>query len=89
MPARDISLAARAFSRETWGLGPLSPVDEDDESDLIGTVIDVGGGAADPDLVKTLVHGRLRRAVRAQTHIGHVRKDLARTIDLTNKNKRV
>lgn len=35
------------------------------------------------------VHGRLRRAVRAQTHIGHVRKDLAHTINLTNNNKRV
>lgn len=37
----------------------------------------------DPRKGDDSVHGRLRRAVRAQTHIGHVRKDLARTIDLT------
>ena len=52
-----------SFFPGTWGLGLVAPIDEDDESDLIDTIIDVGCGAADPVLVKTFVRG-LRPSVR-------------------------
>lgn len=40
-------------------LGPrlIGPVNEDDEQDLIDTILAVGGGVADPELVQAFVHG--------------------------------
>lgn len=46
-----------SFYPGTWGLGLIGPIDEADSEDLVATIERVGCGAADHDLVKTLVHG--------------------------------
>lgn len=51
------TMSGSSFFPGTWGLGLIGPVDEDDEQDLIDTIQAVGGGAADPTLVHTFVHG--------------------------------
>ena len=51
------TMSGSSFFPGTWGLGLIGPVDEDDEQDLIDTIQTVGGGAADPTLVQTFVHG--------------------------------
>ena len=51
------TMSGSSFFPGTWGLGLIGPVDEDDEQDLIDTIQAVGGGAADPTLVQTFVHG--------------------------------
>lgn len=50
-------MSGSSFFPGTWGLGLIGPVDEDDEQDLIDTIQTVGGGVADPELVRTFVHG--------------------------------
>lgn len=50
-------MSGSSFFPGTWGLGLIGPVDEDDEQDLIDTILAVGGGVADPELVQTFVHG--------------------------------
>ena len=51
------TMSGSSFFPGTWGLGLIGPVDAKDEQDLIDTIQTVGGGAADPELVQTLVHG--------------------------------
>ena len=51
------TMSGSSFFPGTWGLGLIGPVDEGDEQDLIDTIQAVGGGAADPTLVHTFVHG--------------------------------
>lgn len=51
------TMSGSSFFPGTWGLGLIGPVDEDDEQDLIDTILTVGGGVADPELVQTFVHG--------------------------------
>ena len=51
------TMSGSSFFLGTWGLGLIGPVDEGDEQDLIDTIQAVGGGAADPTLVQTFVHG--------------------------------
>lgn len=51
------TMSGSSFFPGTWGLGLIGPVDKADEQDLIGTIQTVGGGAADPELVQTFVHG--------------------------------
>ena len=50
-------MSGSSFFPGTWGLGLVGPIDEADEQDLIETILEVGGGVADPELVKTFVHG--------------------------------
>lgn len=52
-----MTMSGSSFFPGTWGLGLIGPVDEDDEQDLIDTILAVGGGVADPELVQTFVHG--------------------------------
>lgn len=51
------TMSGSSFFPGTWGLGLIGPVDEDDEQDLIDTILAVGGGVADPELVQMFVHG--------------------------------
>lgn len=51
------TMSGSSFFPGTWGLGLIGPVDEDDEQDLIDTILAVGGGVGDPELVQTFVHG--------------------------------
>lgn len=53
----DKTMSGSSFFPGTWGLGLIGPVDEDDEQDLIDTILAVGGGVADPELVQMFVHG--------------------------------
>lgn len=46
-----------SFYPGTWGLGLIGPDGSDDEEDLARTIMDVGCGVADPELVRTLVGG--------------------------------
>lgn len=57
------TMSGSSFFPGTWGLGLIGPVDKDDEQDLIDTIQAVGGGAADPELVQTFVHG-IPQAIR-------------------------
>lgn len=50
-------MSGSSFFLGTWGLGLIGPVNEDDEQDLIDTILAVGGGVADPELVQAVVHG--------------------------------
>ena len=51
------TMSGASFFPGTWGLGLIGPVNEDDEQDLIDTILAVGGGVADPELVQAFVHG--------------------------------
>ena len=51
------TMSGSSFFPGTWGLGLIGPVDEDDEQDLIDTILAVSGGVADPELVQAFVHG--------------------------------
>ena len=51
------TMSGSSFFPGTWGLGLIGPVNEDDEQDLIDTILAVGGGVADPELVQAFVHG--------------------------------
>lgn len=51
------TMSGSSFFPGTWGLGLIGPVDKADEQDLIDTIQTVGGGAANPELVQTFVHG--------------------------------
>lgn len=57
------TMSGSSFFPGTWGLGLIGPVDAEDEQDLIDTIQAVGGGAADPELVQTFVHG-IPQAIR-------------------------
>ena len=57
------TMSGSSFFPGTWGLGLIGPVDKADEQDLIDTIQTVGGGAADPELVQTFVHG-IPRAIQ-------------------------
>lgn len=46
-----------SFFPGTWGLGLIGPIDDADADDLTQTILQVGCGVADPDLVHTLVAG--------------------------------
>ncbi len=46
-----------SFYRGTWGLGLVGPEDKADEEELTRTILDLGGGAADPALVRSFVAG--------------------------------
>lgn len=50
-------MSGSSFFPGTWGLGLVGPVDKADEQDLIDTIIEVGGGVADPGLADTFVRG--------------------------------
>ena len=50
-------MSGSSFFPGTWGLGLVGPVDMADEQDLIDTIVAVGGGIADPELVDTFVRG--------------------------------
>ena len=50
-------MSGSSFFPGTWGLGLVGPANEADEQDMIDTIIDVGGGVANPELVATFVHG--------------------------------
>lgn len=51
------TMSGSSFFPGTWGLGLIGPVNEDDEQDLIDTILAVGSGVADPELVQAFVHG--------------------------------
>ena len=51
------TMSGSSFFPGTWGLGLVGPADAADEQDMIDTIIDVGGGVADPELVETFVRG--------------------------------
>ena len=51
------TMSGSSFFPGTWGLGLIGPVNEDDEQDLVDTILAVGGGVADPELVQAFVHG--------------------------------
>lgn len=51
------TMSGSNFFPGTWGLGLIGPVNEDDKQDLIDTILAVGGGVADPELVQAFVHG--------------------------------
>lgn len=51
------TMSGSSFFPGTWGLGLIGPTDTADEQDLIDTIQAVGGGVADPELVRTFVHG--------------------------------
>lgn len=44
-----------SFYPGTWGLGLVGPESQEDETDLIGTILRVGEGMADPKLVTAFV----------------------------------
>lgn len=44
-----------SFYPGTWGLGLIAPADVSDERDLADTILEVGCGVADPELVRTFV----------------------------------
>ena len=46
-----------SFYPGTWGLGLVGPENESDEAELAGTICAIGGGAADPALVRSFVAG--------------------------------
>ena len=46
-----------SFYQGTWGLGLVGPEDDADEEELAQTILDLGGGAADPTLVRSFVAG--------------------------------
>lgn len=57
-----LACAGRLFSGSsfypgTWGLGLVGPESAGDESDLVRTICDVGGGVADEGLVHSFVSG--------------------------------
>lgn len=51
------TMSGSSFFPGTWGLGLVGPVDAADESDMVDTILAVGGGVADRKLVETFVHG--------------------------------
>lgn len=51
------TMSGSSFFPGTWGLGLVGPTDANDEQDLVDTILAVGGGVADPELVQTFVHG--------------------------------
>lgn len=51
------TMSGSSFFPGTWGLGLIGPEDEADKADLERTILDVGGGVADPTLVHTFVEG--------------------------------
>lgn len=57
------TMGGSSFFPGTWGLGLVGPVDYEDAQDLIDTILSVGGGVADPKLVKTFIHG-IPKAIR-------------------------
>ena len=64
------TMSGSSFFPGTWGLGLIGPVDEDDEQDLIDTILAVGGGVADPELVQTFVHGIPRAITWLERELG-------------------
>ena len=46
-----------SFFQGTWGLGLIAPVDSADEEDLAQTILHVGEGVANEDLVRSFVAG--------------------------------
>lgn len=46
-----------SFYPGTWGLGLIGPENQEDEMDLLHTILQVGEGMADPELAACLVHG--------------------------------
>ncbi|MDY2776911.1 MAG: FAD-binding protein [Collinsella sp.] len=58
-----------SFHPATWGLGLIGPENPDDVDDLVSSILHVGRGVADPDLVRTLVEG-IDDAVRWLEELG-------------------
>ena len=61
---RHVVLASRgpifsgsSFYPGTWGLGLIGPEQESDRADLAASILEVGRGMADPDLVSSFVDG--------------------------------
>lgn len=46
-----------SFFPGTWGLGLVGPESPEDEEDLVQTILNVGCGTADPELVRSFVTG--------------------------------
>lgn len=46
-----------SFYQGTWGLGLIGPESQEDEADLVKTILEVGQGMADPELAACLVSG--------------------------------
>ena len=51
------TFSGSSFSGGTWGLGLVGPLDEDDAQDFEQTILKVGSGVANPQLVHMLVRG--------------------------------
>ena len=49
-------LSGSSFFEGTWGLGCIAAESRDDDADLAQTILDVGCGMADGELVDVLVH---------------------------------
>lgn len=49
------TFSGSSFHPGTWGLGLIGPADEQDQADLMETVLSVGRGMADPELVEVFV----------------------------------
>ena len=58
-----------SFYPGTWGLGLVGPEDEADEAELADTICAIGGGAADPALVRSFVAG-IRPAIAELEGLG-------------------
>jgi len=58
-----------SFYPGTWGLGLVGPENQEDEPDLVRTILDVGEGMADPELAACLVSG-ISEGIRDLTAMG-------------------
>ncbi|WP_234346206.1 FAD-binding protein [Collinsella provencensis] len=59
-----------SFYPGTWGLGLIGPQNEADEDDLIETILSIGGGVANPDLVQSFVRGILPSIAWLENELG-------------------
>lgn len=63
-----------SFYPGTWGLGLIGPESQEDEEDLVRTILEVGEGMADPDLVRTLVTN-ISRSISKLKEMGVILKE--------------
>lgn len=66
MASVGTTFSGASFYGGTWGLGLVGPDGDEDEDDLVATILRVGGNVADPTLVRTLVHGIAPAAERLE-----------------------
>ncbi|MCI8539077.1 MAG: FAD-binding protein [Oscillospiraceae bacterium] len=69
LACRGNIFSGSSFYPGTWGLGLIGPESEADEADLIESILDVGRGMADRELVTSFVRG-ITPAVQELTAMG-------------------